>query len=450
MKTGAEVKDRTTTMVFRTIYGREGVTYIMKNKMNKLMSVGLISALAAGMLAGCGSSTGSAESGSSAGSTAASSAASGTSADASESATSSSVASSAANTGVDLFGKKIGVLVADVSGEEALGFRDYYENYLAKQYDVTFTYTDKLSDAASEKSAIEKFASQGYDAVISFSSNDRAQQIETCEENKIYYAIASGMLDDDQYEKYKGDEYFLGQVGPSMDTEFQAGEDMGKFFKDKGVKTVALYGAFIPNPMHVYRTAGVLTGLGLTYGGASDEDGIVGQIFQDQSVDLKKIEGDIKVVSYLQGYGDTTTDEVNAAIQAAPDAFISVGMATTFFAQQLNQAGIEFSDIDSFTQSNADQMKNGKLVYLAGKYSSSIGPVFALVADAISGNVLRDADGNAISVSQNYKVATDADTFDEYFTKDNGDNPIFSKTVLDTIINPDVTFDGFQKAVEAN
>ena len=95
-------------------------------------------------------------------------------------------------------------------------------------------------------------------------------------------------------------------------------------------------------------------------------------------------------------------------------------------------------------------MKNGKLVYLAGKYSSSIGPVFALVADAISGNVLRDADGNAISVSQNYKVATDADTFDEYFTKDNGDSPIFSKEVLDTIINPDVIFDGFQKAVEAN
>lgn len=31
---------------------------------------------------------------------------------------------------------KIGVLVADVSGEEAQGFRSYYENYIAGNYDV--------------------------------------------------------------------------------------------------------------------------------------------------------------------------------------------------------------------------------------------------------------------------------------------------------------------------
>ena len=31
---------------------------------------------------------------------------------------------------------KIGVLVADVSGEEAQAFRAYYENYIADQYDV--------------------------------------------------------------------------------------------------------------------------------------------------------------------------------------------------------------------------------------------------------------------------------------------------------------------------
>ena len=96
---------------------------------------------------------------------------------------------------------KIGVLVADVSGEEAQGFRSYYENYIASNYDVQFVYTEQLTDAASEKSAIEKFASQGCSAILSFSSSDRALQIETCEENEIYYAVASGMLDDAQYEE---------------------------------------------------------------------------------------------------------------------------------------------------------------------------------------------------------------------------------------------------------
>lgn len=390
----------------------------MKLKMKKLAGLGLVAAMSLSTLAGCGNS------GNAAGDTSAK-----------ESKKQSDV--------------KIGVLVQDVSGEEALGFRAYYEDYIADQYGVTFTYTDELTDAASEKSAIEKFASQGYQGVISFSSNDRALQIETCESNQIYYAVAAGMLDDDQYEQYKGNEYFLGQVGPSMETEYQAGVDMGKFFADKGIKTVAMYGAFIPNPMHVYRVAGVLSGLGLSYDGSTDEAEVVGKIFADQGVDPSKVSGDIEMVAYLQGYGDTTTDEINAAIQAAPDAFISVGMATTFFTQQLNAAGIEFSDIDSFTKSNGEAISEGKLVYLAGKYSSSVGPAFALVMNAVNGNVIRDAEGNAVSISQNYQVATDEATFDEFYKTDNGDNPIYNKETLDKIIGDSVTCDDITKLVES-
>lgn len=344
---------------------------------------------------------------------------------------------------------KIGVLVADVSGEEAQGFRSYYENYIADNYDVEFSYTDALESAEDEKAAIEKFASQGCQAIISFSSSDRAQQIETCEKYGVYYAVASGVLDDQQYETYKTYEHFVGQVGPSNETEFEAGKDMGAYYKEEGVSKVALYGAFVPNPMHVYRVAGVLAGLGCTYGGASDMDAIVGQIFQDQTVDLSKVAGDVEVVAYLQGYGDTTTDELNAAIQKTPDAFISVGMATTFFAQSLNEAGISFSDIDSFTATNETAMKEGKLTYLSGKYSSSIGPVFALVMNAIDGNVIRDEDGNAPSISQKYLVATDVETFDKYYVSDNGDSPIYDKETLDNIIGENVTFDDVKTLVES-
>ena len=323
---------------------------------------------------------------------------------------------------------KIGVLVADVSGEEAQGFRSYYENYIAGNYDVEFNYTDALQSAEDEKTAIEKFASQGCQAIISFSSNDRVQQIETCEKYGVYYAVASGVLDD---------------------TEFEAGKDMGAYYKEQGVSKVAIYGAFIPNPMHVYRVAGVLNGLGCTYGGESDMNAIAGQIFQDQTVDLSKVEGDVEVVSYLQGYGDTTTDELNAAIQKTPDAFISVGMATTFFAQSLSEAGISFSDIDSFTETNGNSMKNGTLTYLAGKYSSSIGPVFALVMNAINGNVIRDENGNAPSISQGYLVATDSDTFDKYSVSDSGDAPIYDKETLDSIIGDNVTFEDVKTLVES-
>lgn len=346
---------------------------------------------------------------------------------------------------------KIGILVADVSGEEALGFRSYYENYIANNYNVELLYTEQLTDAASERSAIERFAAQGCKAVISFSSSDRAMQIETCAQNKLFYAVASGMLDDEQFETYKTNEWFVGQVGPSMDTEFEAGYAMGKYFADKGAKTIAMYGAFIPNPMHVYRAAGVIAGMGATYGGASDAGAIVGQIFGDQGVDPSKVSGgSVELVAYFQGYGETTTDELNAAIQAQPDAFLSVGMATTFFTQQLNTAGIEFSDIDSFTTGNQAAMAEGKLVYLAGKYSSSIGPIFAAVIDAVNGNPIRGEGNTAISVSQSYLVATDTASFDKYYSADQGDSPIYSKELLDTVIGASVSCADFQAFVEAD
>lgn len=389
----------------------------MRSRLTKLISLVAAGVLAMSTLAGCGAAD---------------------KADGSANGAAAETKEESADSGKTI---KVGVLVADVSGEEAQGFRSYYENYVANNYNVEFNYTDALASAEEEKAAIEKFASQGCDAIISLSSSDRAMQIETCEEYGVYYAIASGVLDDEQYETYKGYEHFVCQIGPSNEAEFMAGKAMGEYFKEQGVKSVAMYGAFIPNPMHVYRAAGVIVGLGDTYGGTDDMGAIIGQIFGDQGIDVNKVEGDVELVAYLQGYGDTTTDELNAAIQKNPEVFISVGMASTFFAQPLTEAGISFSDIDSFTAMNGSSIKDGKLVYLAGKYSSSIGPVFALVNDAVNGNVIRDNDGNAVSISQNYLVATDGETFDQYFVADNGDAPIFDKAALDTIIGNDVTYD---------
>ena len=155
----------------------------------------------------------------------------------------------------------------------------------------------------------------------------------------------------------------------------------------------------------------------------------------------------MELVGYFQGFGDTTFDELFGILGKEPEAFLSVGMATTFFTDSLNSAGVEFSDIDSFTKANGEAMSNGKLVYLAGKYSSSIGPIFAAVLNAVNGNPVRDADGNALSISQNYLVATDAESFAKYSTADQGDTPIFSKEVLDTVIGDKVSYDSFVSLV---
>lgn len=340
---------------------------------------------------------------------------------------------------------KVGVLVADVSGEEALAFRAYYEEYLAPHYNVTLSYTEQLADAAAEKAAIEQFAAQGYNAIISLSSSDRATQIETCAEYGLYYAIASGM-DEALYETYKSNEYFVGQIGPSMATEFEAGVAMGEYYKAQGVKKIGIYGAFCPNPMHVYRLAGTLVGLGLTYNGASEMEAVAGQLFA--GFDLNAVAGDIEVVSYIAGYTDTMWDELGAAMGQGIDAFISVGMATTFFADMLNGAGVPYSDIDSFTSGNGKNITEGSLTYLAGKYASSVGPIFAAVVNACNGNPIRTSEGYALSISQGYLVATDAASFDAYYTADQGETPIISTELLDTIVGADVTYEQFVAFVE--
>ena len=98
---------------------------------------------------------------------------------------------------------KIGVLVSDATSSEALAFRSYYTEYIAKAYDVEFIYSDELTDAAGEKSAIDNFIVNNCKAVISFSSFDRPAQIDQCDAAGIYYAVATGTLTDEQYEDYK-------------------------------------------------------------------------------------------------------------------------------------------------------------------------------------------------------------------------------------------------------
>lgn len=261
----------------------------------------------------------------------------------------------------------------------------------------------------------------------------------------MYYAIASGM-DDTIYETYKNNEYFVGQIGPSMSTEYEAGLAMGEYYADKIEDSVAIYGAFIPNPMHVYRMAGLLTGLGATYGGATGE-AIVGAIFADSGVTASKISLEGKTVSYLAGFGDSTMTEMGTIIATDPDALLSVGMATTFFSAMLNEAGIPYADIDSFTTSNAANMETGTLEYLAGKYTSSIGPIFAAVYNAVQGNKIENADGSAISISQDYWVATSYEQFEVFQTSDSVTDPIYNKELLDTVIGEDVTYEAFEAFV---
>ena len=353
---------------------------------------------------------------------------------------------------------KMGVLVSDATTAEALAFRNYYTEYIQKQYNVEFIYSDELKDSAGEASAISSFITNNCKGIISFSSFDRDAQIEQCEEAGVFYAVAAGTLTDEQYETYKGYEYYVGAIGPSLDIEFQTGYDMAKHYLDQGIKNFAIFGGAIPyyTEMHIYRAAGMLTamveagGEGANYKGATDEAGIVGQIMADSGVEVGAI-GTINIVGYVGGYDmDDAWFGKCAQMAQTPDleVILAVGNGSDFFGTAIAGTDVKIATVDAFVSSYKEAMDAGMLDYMAGKFSSSIAPIFMATYRAVLGAPIRTEDGNALALGQGCWNATSAEEFDERYAVDSSlDSPAYTKEILDTLLTVD--YAGFAEFVNS-
>ena len=353
---------------------------------------------------------------------------------------------------------KMGILISDATSAEALAFQNYYREYIGKQYNVELIYSDVLVDAAGEKSAIDTMITNNCKAIISFSSFDRAAQIQQCQDAGVYYAIATGTLTEEEYETYKGYEYYVGAIGPSLDVEFQTGYDMAKYYLDQGKTNFAIFGGAIPyyTEMHIYRAAGMLTamveagGEGANYKGANNAGAIIGQIFADGGVDVTSI-GNINLVGYVGGY-DMTDAWWGAVGQmtatAGLEVILAVGNGSDFFGTGIANTDVEIASVDAYAETYGEAMKGDSLHYLAGKFSASIGPIFVATYRAALGDPVRTAEGNALALSQGYWIATNADEFDTYYSVDSSiESPAYTKEVLDTLLT--ASYDDFAKFVGA-
>ncbi|MBQ1368615.1 MAG: LacI family DNA-binding transcriptional regulator [Firmicutes bacterium] len=351
---------------------------------------------------------------------------------------------------------KIGVLVSDVTSAEALAFRSYYEDYIQKQYNVTFMYSDELSDAAAEASAIDNFIANNCKAIISFSSADRPAQIEQCEQNGVYYAVATGTLTDEQYEQFKGYKYYVGAIGPDLYTEYMAGYDMAKYFLDKGYTKFGMFGGATPyyTEMHIYRAAGMLVAMceagNGTYMGASDMGSMIGAIYGAGCQLEPAVIGSVELVGYVGGYDfDDAWFGKLAAVANDPsvEVLLAVGSGQTVFAG-FKQPSQMLGDIDCYTSDSVALMESGTLNYLAGKFSASIGPTFMAVLSAVQGHPIRTEDGNAFAIGQGYWVADSADEAKQYYEVDSSKTaPAYTRAMLDTLYGASYQdFEAFVKA----
>ena len=350
---------------------------------------------------------------------------------------------------------KMGILVSDATSAEALAFRTYYTDYIQNQYNVELIYSDELKDAAGETSAIDTFITNNCKVIISFSSFDRAAQIEQCEEAGVYYAVATGTLTEEEYETYKGYEHYIGAIGPSLDVEFQTGYDMAKYYLDQGKTNFAIFGGAIPyyTEMHIYRAAGMLTAMveaggdNASYQGATTKDAIIGQIFTDGGLVTGEI-GTVNLMGYVGGYDmDDAWFGKCAQMAQTPDleVILAVGNGSDFFGTAVAGTDVKIASVDAYASSYGDAMSAGMLDYLAGKFSASIGPIFIASYRAALGAPVRTEEGNALALSQGYWVATSADQFQEFYAVDSStEAPAYTKDMLDSLLTADyATFADF-------
>ena len=336
---------------------------------------------------------------------------------------------------------KMGILVSDTTSAEALAFRAYYEEYIQSQYNVELMYSDELKDAAAEASAIDNFIANNCKAVISFSSFDRPAQLAQCADAGVYYAVATGTLTEEQYEAVKANEYYVGAIGPDLMTEYQTGYEMAKYFLEDGKTKFGIFGGAIPyyTDMHIYRAAGMLTAMceigGGDYKGASDMAGIIGQIYADGGVETGVI-GTVELVGYVGGYDmDDAWFGKCAEMAQTPglEVILAVGNGSDFFAAAKGE-GVQIASVDAYADAYKEAMEAGNLNYLAGKFSASIGPIFMATYSAVQGNPIRDAEGNALALSQGYWIATSAEEFNEFYAVDSSkEDPAYTREMLDTL-----------------
>lgn len=365
-------------------------------------------------------------------------------------------ASGSEGTGVELDMSKtvkIGVLVSDSTTAESLAFQSYYKNYIASNYNVELVYSDELTDAAGEKSAIDTFITNNCKAVISFSSFDRMAQLEQCSGAGVYYAVATGTITDEEYEQVKDNEYYVGAIGPSLEVEFQTGYDMAKYYLDQGKTKFAIFGGAIPyyTEMHIYRAAGMLTAMveagGGDYQGASDKGAIIGKLFETASIETGSI-GSVEIVGYVGGYDmdDAWFAKCGQMAQTEGlEVILAVGNGSDFFGSSITGTDVKIASVDAYATAYGEAMEGGMLDYLAGKFSASIGPIFVATYSATLGAPIRTEEGYALALSQGYWVATSADQFNEFYAVDSStEAPAYTKSMLDKLLGADyATFEEF-------
>lgn len=310
---------------------------------------------------------------------------------------------------------KIGVIVYNTGDEEVIGFREYLQGYIESNFEmVKFVYSDSIRSREEELAFIQSACDEGVEGFMSFLSHDLQAEIALCEKNKAYYLLASGTVSNEDFDAVADNPWFLGMFGPGQPFEFQAGGDMARFFIKEQVGNrffILSGGAAMGNEMHYQRTLGILDAFSSAYGvnfpqSRQDLAGTAEPVtIETEKITVTICPGYVSREQYLsqakEVYARGTYD---AVLSVLPPAEMSSAIGNT-------PLGV----VDSYNTRNLQLVTDGTLRFVVGKYSSMVGPAFAMMLNAVTGYAEEYREkGNAVRVVQGFWVS---DSEEDYLEK---------------------------------
>lgn len=374
----------------------------------QIITTMLASSLAIGLLAGCGTSGASNNESSNTSSTATSE---------SEEET---VAAEAVKVGVILYN------YTDIQGKE---IKNYCDNYLAKEFPVTFEYQTAASgDNEAHLQAVDSLISTGCDAIMSGYDTVIGESMEKCDSAGVYYGILFGEAKDEAdqdglYNEYGNwgttaqsnlyySDYFLGgsyQFGE--DHGVALGQKYGQAVVDAGMKKVGAISfpsyAFSDGLSICEGFTEVLTANGVEICVNEDTNALPAEAgFMSVGDDTK---------TYIAKYTDM-------------DCLFGMSSGMDMVLPAVNEVGRLWSEANAgegtikmatlgYNESSDKYLEDGTLL-IGGtnNYVESVAYLFTMMFDAANGNNMKtdDASGFEYNATIGYPTFTNADELNDF------------------------------------
>lgn len=313
----------------------------------------------------------------------------------------------------------IAVATYDRQDPEVRAFQNYYENYISECFPVDFLYPGSISSAEDEADFVDRVITAGAKGIISFITYDLESTLETCKKSGVYYMMGSGSIPKEDFEKVKTNPYFLGVIGPSEEMEQNAGADMTSFFMKKQAEAdtpsgylVLSGGTKYNNSMHTYRTEAMLETLGFSPAQAAVTEPAVLENENGKVCIIPGYPQEEAAVSALKE--QLNTGEYSVILSCCTVVNL---LDTIKEARETTGIDIQTGTVDCFTSENLDAVHDGLLQYVTGKYSSLLGPSFAVMYNAVTGHadLYRNEDGTAFSIAQGFWTADSPEAYEELY-----------------------------------